>query len=283
MPETLPGGWPEIRSRCCEFLLLAQEIIARIEERQGAYWWAGLQALTERLNFCRDGVWLEALPNDFGDHTLAFSVMSESKGSSRLCSSDQNYCGSVLLQRWLEGDRDEGITVVVVSDPYLAQKIEMKIRSSCPPDEDCWEEFRLTCLRHLRSWIRAVSAQVAEIDAKADPIIERDGEKRDDPDKTLPVARPTQGANTDRDVIAETLNGQQLKLFKLLWGHSRWTYYGTFKNARAEKLWRGQPDPADVKDDTVFEALRKLQKAMPPESPYVVKIEHESRRAKIKR
>lgn len=90
-------------------------------------------------------------------------------------------------------------------------------------------------------------------------------------------------ADIDRDVIANTLNGQQLKLFNLLSGQSRWTYYGTLKNARADKFWRGQPDPGDVQDTTVFEALRKLQKAMPQESPYVLKIEHESLRAKIER
>ena len=90
-------------------------------------------------------------------------------------------------------------------------------------------------------------------------------------------------ADADHDAIADTLSGQKLKLFKLLWSKSRWTYYGNLKNARAEKLWRGQPDPANVEDGTVFEALRKLQKAMLPEWQYVVTIENESLRVKIER
>ena len=87
----------------------------------------------------------------------------------------------------------------------------------------------------------------------------------------------------DREVIAESLSGQQLKLFHVLWRRDRWTHYGMLKNVRAEMIWRGQPDPGDISDSTVFEALRKLQKAMPPESPYVLKIENESQRVKIER
>jgi hypothetical protein len=88
-------------------------------------------------------------------------------------------------------------------------------------------------------------------------------------------------ATTDRDVIADTLDGQQLKLFKLLWGRENWTTYDDLKSRRAEKLWRGQPDANEIGDSTVFEALRKLQRNMLPACRYNVKIENESTRVKL--
>jgi hypothetical protein len=93
--------------------------------------------------------------------------------------------------------------------------------------------------------------------------------------------RSVRWSDDDRDAIRNILSGQKLKLFNVLWAEDRPTYYGTLKNNRADKLWRGQPDPDSINDDTVFEALRKLQKAMPSDWPYSVRIEHESKRAKI--
>ena len=99
---------------------------------------------------------------------------------------------------------------------------------------------------------------------------------------------PNQWSDADRDTIRDALTGQQLKLFNVLWDFNsitpdRWKYYGDLKAIRAEKVWRTQPDSDEISDATVFEALRKLQKAMPPESPYVVTIENESRRVKLQR
>jgi hypothetical protein len=95
-------------------------------------------------------------------------------------------------------------------------------------------------------------------------------------------------SDADRIKIADALNGQQLKLFNVLWACNsakpdRWKYYGDLKAIRAERIWRTQPDSDEISDATVFEALRKLQKAMPPESPYVVTIENESGRVKLRR
>lgn len=86
----------------------------------------------------------------------------------------------------------------------------------------------------------------------------------------------------DRDAIRECLSGQQLKLFNVLWSSDKWTSYKTLKSNRADKLWRGQPDPNHIDDGTVFEALRKLQGAiMPLGWPYSVSIQNESKRVRI--
>jgi hypothetical protein len=112
---------------------------------------------------------------------------------------------------------------------------------------------------------------------------------------TLGVAEPqTDSGNrhlwsdSDRDKISDTLSGQKLKLFRVLWAFNsvspdRWKYYSDLKALRAEMIWRGQPDPAEIEDKTVFEALRKLQQALPPESPYLLTIENESCRVKLQR
>jgi len=85
----------------------------------------------------------------------------------------------------------------------------------------------------------------------------------DGPDESLALSPVWSEA--DRDRIRDTLSGQQLKLFNVLWDFNsatpdRWKYYGDLKAIRAEKIWRGQRDPDEIPDGTVFEALRKLQK-----------------------
>lgn len=95
-----------------------------------------------------------------------------------------------------------------------------------------------------------------------------------------PAGKIDRWPNGQFEKIHEELKAQQAKLLPLLWGKDRWTYFGDLKANRAAKLWRRQPDSSEISDDTVFEALRKLQRAMNDFS-YDVRIEREQRRVKI--
>jgi len=120
-------------------------------------------------------------------------------------------------------------------------------------------------------------AEAAAIDASSQP---------DDPDG---FTTPLTWTDDDRDAIRDKLSGQQLKLFDVLWkwnsaSPGRWKSYDDLKTLRAEKVWRRQPDSTDIKDSTVFEALRKLQKALTQQgSSYMLTIEHEARRVQTQR
>ena len=171
--ETKPGqqsdtvAKEELRARCREFVLVAKEIIARLEETTEGDWWndQSLEVLSERLNFSRQGTWLEILPNEFEDHILAFGVLTARAGDVAPTEASP-YRGSVLLERWFEGPRDEDITVIVVSDPYICSKQEWQIRASIPLPLNHLKQCRLICLRHLRSWVRAVGEQLEQLDSE---------------------------------------------------------------------------------------------------------------------
>ncbi len=85
----------------------------------------------------------------------------------------------------------------------------------------------------------------------------------------------------DRLAIREVLNGQQAKLFDILWGREKWTYYSELTHKRAEKLWRGQPDSSDIKQKTVHSALIRLQRVLPLESRYSLIINDALHRTKL--
>jgi hypothetical protein len=85
----------------------------------------------------------------------------------------------------------------------------------------------------------------------------------------------------DARIIRDLLKGQQLKLFDILWGQDRWTYFSELKHMRTERLWKGQPDPSDITDDRVFHALRTLQERWPAEVPHQLRIEEAARRVRV--
>lgn len=157
----------DLRARCREFVLVANEIICRLEKSTQDDWWndRSLEGLAERLNFSREGLWLEILPNEFGDHYPAFSIMSATAGAIAP-SANSSYCGSTLLERWFEGPRDEDIKVIVVSDPYCSAKSEWQIRASTQLQPYHMKDCREVCLRHLGSWVRAVGERLKELDSE---------------------------------------------------------------------------------------------------------------------
>lgn len=273
----------DLDARRRAFLALAKEIIARVTSNTNSEWWHGIEPLSARLTDLQRGHWLEAVPNEFGEQHPAFRVMTLPKGYI----GPETGWDSSQIDTWLNGPRDETITVMVTSDPYLCSKSEIKLHCPCGSDKHHIDEAKAQVTVTLQSWIRAVEARLQIPDLQTHAVADKHTNKQRD-DVAFSKSKPSGvtsvlWADADRQVIADTLSGQQLKLFKLLWGISRWTYYGDLKIVRAEKLWRGQPDPGDLEDVTVFEALRKLQKAMLPEWGYVVKIENESRRVKIER
>lgn len=263
------------------FILLVEEVIARIEDSQRDDWWCDIDGLTERMEYCRLrlGISLSGPEYPLATETPAFLVCTFS-GSSEyngiLCSYAESYS---QLKAVIQDKGSDEWTVMISFDPFSLSathtllwdrqesRLEGRLHGS-PSD-------KVDALCVLRSWLRAATlwenTQTPEQPTPSDVAPDADS------------GNIERGSDEWRDRILDRLNGQQLKLFKILWNRQSWTYFSSLKSKRADKLWRGQPDESAIDDDRVFEALRKLQKELPTDCPYHLTIERESSRTRLEK
>ncbi len=91
-------------------------------------------------------------------------------------------------------------------------------------------------------------------------------------------------ADTEFESTAGALSGQQFLIFKFLSEGKvgAWTNFDTLKLQR--HLWQNRPDPCDIEDNTVFEALKKLRAGLAKlKTSFALQIEKTSTRTKLSR
>lgn len=149
-------------------------------------------------------------------------------------------------------------------------------KSSAKKEEELGESFKA-----IKLAVRTIRDQLIEkVLDQSNDLAERTALMEND------VDLPTSTALEPVDVEGR-LKGQQLKIYRFLQSGSQprrghqWTNYETLK--RQPDFWRGTPNDSDIDDRTVFEALKRLRKALARLDlcPISLIVEDASKRTKL--